>query len=100
MLPRSLNYEREFLSKGAGAEEEDHDKRVREADFCAIDGAVAGAFEDSEVFCICGVQDYLSYWLLLSSFQMLALSVYTVEQRVGKNWRLSRDWENGRVSTD
>lgn len=40
--------EEEFLAEGAIAEEEDHNEGVREADFGAVDEAVAGTFEDGE----------------------------------------------------
>ena len=36
---------------------EDVHQRVREADFRAVDGAIAGGFQESEVFCIVGVEE-------------------------------------------
>ena len=48
MLARGFEDEQQFLAHGAGAEEEDHDESVGEADFGAVDGAVAGGFEDRE----------------------------------------------------
>ena len=57
MLPSSFEDEPEFLSYGAGAEEEDHDQGVREADFGAVDGAVAQGFEQDEGLFILRVEE-------------------------------------------
>ena len=48
MRPGRFEDERDLLSEGAAPEEEDHYQGVGEADFGAVDGAVAGGFEDGE----------------------------------------------------
>ena len=56
MLPRGFEDEPEFLADGAGAEEEDHDEGVREADFGAVDEAVAECFEEDEGLMVARVE--------------------------------------------
>ena len=48
MLARRFEDEPELFAHGAVPEEEDHYQRVREAHFCAVDGAVAEGFEEDE----------------------------------------------------
>ena len=57
MLPRRFEDEVELLAQGAGAEEEDHDEGVRKAHFRAVDGAIAGGFDDREERLEGGVED-------------------------------------------
>lgn len=59
MVPRGAQHERQLLPEGAGAEEEDHDERVGEADFGAVDGAVAGRLEQGEDIVVGRVADDL-----------------------------------------
>ena len=47
-MPRRFEDEVELFAQGAGAEEEDHDKGVGKAHFGAVDGAIAGGFDDGE----------------------------------------------------
>lgn len=57
MLAGGLVDEAELLLDGAGAEEQDHDEGMGEADFCAIDGAIAGALDDGEQVMVGRVED-------------------------------------------
>ena len=57
VLPRGFEDQAQLAAKGTRAEEEDHDEGVGKADLGAVDGAVAGAFEDGEVVCVGGVED-------------------------------------------
>lgn len=65
VLPRGLVDEPELLAYGAGAEEEDHDERVGEADFGAVDEAVADGFEQDEGLVVGGVEDDFALDILL-----------------------------------
>ena len=68
MLPRRFEDEPEFFAQGAGAEEEDHHQRVREAHFGAVDGAVAEGFEEDQGLLVGGVEEDVAFeGLLLSS---------------------------------
>ena len=58
MLSRRLVHQPEFFPHRARAEQEDHHQGMREADFCAVDGAVAGGFENGEEGGEVGVEDY------------------------------------------
>lgn len=55
---RSLEDEAEFFAHTAGAEQEDHDEGVGEADFGAIDEAVADCLDEGERGMVAGVEDY------------------------------------------
>ena len=57
MLPCGFEDEPELFTHGAGAEEEDHDESVREADFGAVDGAIADGFEEDERLLVLWVED-------------------------------------------
>jgi hypothetical protein len=57
VLPGGLEDEPELLAHGAGAEEEDHDEGVGEADFGAVNGAVAEGFEQDEGLFILRVEE-------------------------------------------
>jgi len=46
-----------LLAECSRAEEEDHDKRMREADFCTVDCSIAGAFDDGKDVMVLGVED-------------------------------------------
>lgn len=48
MLARSFIYEGQLFAHCTGAEEEDHDEGVGEADFGAVDQTVADGFEEDE----------------------------------------------------
>jgi len=65
VLPRGFEDEPEFLSEGAGAEEEDHDESVGKADFGAVDEAIADGFEEDEGVVEARVKDYAFELLLL-----------------------------------
>lgn len=45
------------MREGTGAEEKDHDQRVRETDFCAVDEAIADGFEEGEGSVVGRVED-------------------------------------------
>ena len=57
VLPRRLEDEPELLTNGAGAEEEDHDEGVGEADFGAVDQPIANGFEEDEGLLVLRIQD-------------------------------------------
>lgn len=57
MLPCGFVDELDLLLHGAGPEEEDHDQRMREADFGAIDQAIADGFDEYERVVVLGVED-------------------------------------------
>lgn len=46
-----------FFAEGSGFEEEDHDEGMREADFGAVDEAIAQGFEEDEGLVVGGVED-------------------------------------------
>ena len=58
MLFRRLVHQPQFLFERPRAKYEDHDEGVREADFCSVDGAIAGGFDDGEERGEVGVEDY------------------------------------------
>ena len=66
MLPCCLEDEPELLTKGAGAEEKDHDEGMRKTDFGAVDGAIADGFEKDERLMVFGVEDDLALDVALS----------------------------------
>lgn len=57
VLPRRFVDEPELLAHGAGAEEEDHDEGVGEADFGAVDEAIADGLEEDEGLVVGRVED-------------------------------------------
>lgn len=57
MLAGRFEDEPGFGAEGAGAEEEDHDEGVGEAHFCAVDDAIADAFDEGEDLVVLGVED-------------------------------------------
>lgn len=48
VLPRGFEDEPDLFPHGAAAEEENHDESVGEAHFGAVDGAIAGGFQDGQ----------------------------------------------------
>lgn len=48
MLARCFQDEVQLFAQGARAEEEDHDEGVGKAHFGAVDGAIAGRFDDGK----------------------------------------------------
>ena len=48
MLARCFQDEVQLFTQGARAEEEDHDEGVGKAHFGAVDGAIAGRFDDGK----------------------------------------------------
>ena len=84
VLPRRFEDEPEFLAEGAGAEEEDHYEGVGEADFGAVDGAIAQGFEEGEGLVVGGVEEDVAFEGGLG----LLLVVWWGEGRgVGGTWR-------------
>jgi hypothetical protein len=65
VLPCRFEDEPELLTNGSGAEEEDHDEGVREADFGAVDGAIADGFEKDERLVVFGVEDDFAFDVVL-----------------------------------
>ena len=61
VLPRRFEDEPEFFAQGAGAEEEDHYEGVGEADFGAVDGAIAQGFEEGEGLVVGGVEEDVAF---------------------------------------
>ena len=57
MLPCGFVDELDLLLHGAGPEQEDHDQRVREADFGAVDEAIADGFDEHERVVVLGIED-------------------------------------------
>ena len=57
VLAGGLEDEPAFGAEGAGAEEEDHDEGVGEAHFCAVDDAIADAFDEGEDVVVLRVED-------------------------------------------
>lgn len=57
MLACGFEDEGDFFAYCAGAEEEDHDEGVGEADFGAVDGAIADSFEEGEGGFVLRVED-------------------------------------------
>lgn len=51
--------ERDLGAEAAVPEEEDHDERVREAHFGAVDEAIAEGFDEREEVVVAGVEDDL-----------------------------------------
>lgn len=57
MLTCRFENEPELFADGAGAEEHDHDEGVWEADFGAVDEAIADGFDEDEGLVVFGVED-------------------------------------------
>ena len=57
MCPCGFEDQVEFLSKGPGTEEEDHDKGVGKANFGAVDGTIAHGLEEGEILCIVRIEN-------------------------------------------
>lgn len=64
MRSRGFKHRGHLLPECTGAEEEDHDEGVGEADFGAVDEAVAETFDDGEDVMVLGVEDEPVYGFL------------------------------------